>query len=188
LADAFGTSAMPVREAVKRLMAEKALVQFPNRQIRVTQFNLQQHEESIRIRMNLEGYAAERAALAGNAGLVDRLTEFDSAMLDAARRGEVESALAANHAFHFEIYTAAGYSQLVEILESLWVRTGPFLATIGRNPEIAMAVFENGHRCHARAIAAIANRDGKAARRAIAVDLRVARMYLRNMYDHQSAA
>lgn len=188
LADAFGTSAMPVREAVKRLTAEKALVQFPNRQIRVAQFNPQLHEEYVRIRIQLEGYAAERAIRARNAGLVGRLTEFNVAMLDAAKQGDIAAALAANHAFHFEICRAAGYSQLVEILENLWVRTGPVLAMIGRAPANVITLFENGHRCHTRVIEAIADRNGKAARRAIALDLRAATMCLRKMHDSQGVA
>lgn len=188
LADALGTSAMPVREAVKRLTAEKALVQFPNRQIRVAPFNPKLHEEYVRIRIQLEGYAAERAIRARDAGLIERLKELNAAMLDAAKQGEIEAALAANHAFHFEICRAAAYSQLIEILENLWVRTGPVLAMIGRTPANVITLFENGHTCHARAIEAIAHGDGKAARRAIALDLRAATMRLRKIYDPQSAA
>jgi DNA-binding GntR family transcriptional regulator len=188
LADALGTSAMPVREAVKRLTAEKALVQFPNRQIRVAPFNPQLHEEYVRIRIQLEGYAAERAIRAHSAGLVERLKELNAAMLDAANLGEIEAALAANHAFHFEICREAGYSQLIEILENLWVRTGPVLAMIGRTPADVTKLFENGHKCHARAIEAIVDGDAKAARRAIALDLRAATMRLRKIYDPQAIA
>jgi DNA-binding GntR family transcriptional regulator len=133
--------------------------------------------------MQLEGYAAERAALVRNAGLVDRLAELDFTMMESAKQSRIDAALAANHTFHFEIYRATGYSQLVEILESLWVRTGPFLATIGRKGANAVTFFENGHRFHTRAIAAITNRDGKEARRAIALDIRIATMCLRKTYD-----
>jgi DNA-binding GntR family transcriptional regulator len=188
LAVALGTSAMPVREALKRLMAEKALVQLPNRQIRVTPFNPLLHEEYVRIRMQLEGYAAERAAALRDASLVDKLAELNSAMIESAKGSRIDAALAANYSFHFEICRTTGYSQLLDILESLWVRTGPFLATIGQNPAEAFRFFENGHRYHARAIEAIANRDGKAARRAIALDLRTATMLLRKIYVPQSTA
>jgi DNA-binding GntR family transcriptional regulator len=188
LADAFGTSAMPVREAVKRLTAEKALVQLPNRQIRITPFNLQAHDEFVRIRMKLEGYAAERAAWADNVGLVDRLTSLNEAMVEAGNKGMIEAALAANHTFHFEIYKSTGLSQLVEILESLWVRTGPFLATISLKPARAKRLFENGFRLHGRAIEAIAKRDAKEAGRAIALDIRMGTMFLRRIYDADPAA
>ena len=179
---------MPVREAVKRLIAEKALLQLPNRQIRIMPFDFQVHEEFVRIRMKLEGYAAERAAQRGNAELVDRLTSIDNAMVEALRKSDIETALAANHAFHFEIYKSTGYSQLVEILENLWVRTGPFLATVSQKPAHATTLFENGHRFHLRAIAAIAHRDAKKAGRAIALDIRIATMFLRKIYDAEGAS
>jgi DNA-binding GntR family transcriptional regulator len=183
VADALGTSAMPVREALKRLMAERALVQSTDRLIRVAPYNLQEHEEYIRIRIQMEGYAAERAALVSkDPGLIDRLAAHDRAMTESAKQFQVEAALAANHAFHFEIYRAAGYPQLVDILASLWLRTGPFLATIRHKPAEAASFFGNGHKFHARAMAAITGRDRKAARRAIAMDIRAATMWLRKNY------
>lgn len=188
LADALGTSAMPVREAVKRLMAEKALIQLPNRQIRIAPFDAQLYEETVRIRMKMEGFAAERAARGGNSELVERLTALDNAMMEAIDQGEIETALARNHTFHFEIYRSAGYSQLVEILENLWVRTGPFLATIRQKPPLAKRFFHSGHRFHLRAITAIANRDAKVAGGAIALDIRTATMMLRKIYDTEAAS
>lgn len=185
LADALGTSAMPVREALKRLIAEKALMQLPNRQIRVTPFNPQVYQEYVRIRIQLEGYAAERAAMVHEPQLVHRLEEYDSQMMEAARQGRVDAALAANHAFHFEVYRTTGYSQLVDILESLWLRTGPFLAMIGQKPDHVLTFFGNGHRFHARVIKAMISHDGQDARRAIALDIRTATMMLRKLHDPQ---
>jgi DNA-binding GntR family transcriptional regulator len=185
LAESLGTSAMPVREALKRLMAEKVLVQSPNRQIRVTPFDPQLHEEFVRIRMRLEGYAAERAALMRRPGLVERLEELNAEMIEAAEASHSDRALEANQAFHFEIYRAAGYSQLVDILENLWLRTGPFLATIGQRPVNLPKFFRNGHVCHLRAIAAIVDHNGLAARRAIALDIRTATLFLRKNFDPQ---
>ncbi|MDC7785674.1 GntR family transcriptional regulator [Rhodoplanes sp. TEM] len=183
LAESLGTSPMPVREALKRLMAEKVLVQSSNRQIRVTPFDPQLHGEFVRIRMEIEGYAAERAARIRDAGLVDRLRQANAGMVEAARRSDTAAALAANQAFHFEIYRAAGYSQLVDMIENLWLRTGPFLGTIGRKPVNLETFFGNGHHFHVRAIEAIAARDGKKARRAIALDIRTGTMFLRKIYD-----
>ena len=189
LAEALGTSAMPVREALKRLIAEKALVQSSSRQILVTPFDPQRHEEFIRIRMKLEGFAAERAAMVRDAGLVDRLAELNSAMNESAKQSKFEEALAANYDFHFEVYRAAGYPQLVEILESLWVRAGPYLTMLGNlKPANALKSFDNGYKAHARVITAMANRDSKEARRGIALDLRMATLYSREIYATQRIA
>jgi DNA-binding GntR family transcriptional regulator len=188
LANELGTSAMPVREALKRLIAERALVQSSDRLIRIAPYDQKLHDEYIRIRIQIDGYAAERAAMAANdRSLVDRLAEHDFMMVESAKQLKVEEALAANYAFHFELYGAAGHRQLVDILESLWLRTGPFLATIRRKPEEAIAFFEYGHIFHGRAMAAVANRDGKAARRAVAMDIRTATMWLRKHYSADDA-
>lgn len=187
LAESLGTSPMPVREALKRLMAEKVLVQSSSRQIRVTPFDPKLHEEFVRIRMEIEGYAAERAARIRDAGLVGRLRAFNGAMVEAAGQSRAAAALAANQAFHFEIYRAAGYPQLVDMIENLWLRTGPFLGTIGRKPANLVTFFGNGHRFHLRAIEAIAAGDGKKARRAIALDIRTGTMFLRKIYDARDA-
>ncbi|TBW37345.1 GntR family transcriptional regulator [Siculibacillus lacustris] len=183
LAESLGTSAMPVREALKRLMAEKVLVQSPNRQIRVTPFDPRLHEEFVRIRMRLEGYAAERAALMRDPVVIPRLEVLNVEMIEAALASQSDAALEANQKFHFEIYRATGYPQLVDILENLWLRTGPFLATIGERPANLPKFFENGFQCHKRAIAAILARDGKAARHAIALDIRAGTLFLRKNYD-----
>jgi len=49
LAQQMGTSPMPVREAVKRLVAEKALEQSSDRLLRVASYVSNVHEEYIRI-------------------------------------------------------------------------------------------------------------------------------------------
>lgn len=185
-ADALGTSPMPVREALKRLIAERALVQTSDRLIRVAPYARNLHDECIRIRLQLEGYAAERAALLHDGSVPAKLKEHQALMVEAATKGEFEAFLSANHAFHFEIYRAAGYTQLVDILESLWLRTGPVLATVRQNPDTANTFFTNGERCHARAIDAMVRRDGKAARRAISLDIRSATMWLHTYYDPQA--
>ena len=193
LADTFGVSPMPVREALKRLMAEKVLVQSSNRQIRVTPYDPALHEEFVRIRMKLEGYAAERAALVRPDSLIGRLGELNAAMIEAADASRPDLALEANQGFHFEVYRAAGYPQLVDILENLWLRTGPYLATIeqkstdrvgsDRRQAALLKFFQNGHQCHLRAIDAITRRDGRAASRAIALDIRTATLFLRKNND-----
>ena len=51
LADSLGTSSMPVRESLQRLVAEHALVQMPNRTFKVTPFTPEMFRELVRVRM-----------------------------------------------------------------------------------------------------------------------------------------
>lgn len=183
LATALGTSPMPVREAIQRLVAAKALVQSPDRVIRVAPFTEQIYDQVSRIRMQIEGFAAERACLAQDPGLTARLTNHNQAMLDAARAHNVEQCLIENQKLHFEIYEAAKYPELLEMISNLWLRAGPFVATAQQKPIDALRLFETGFRAHARIIDAISRRDRKEARFALALDIRSATSWLRKNYN-----
>jgi DNA-binding GntR family transcriptional regulator len=187
LAKALGTSPMPVREAVKRLVAEKGLEQSSDRLLRVASYVASVHEEYIRIRMQVEGFATEKACLANDPSLIDKLKQHNNAMLEALHADDLESALAANQAFHFEIYKAAAYPQLLDIISNLWLRTGPILATSRHDKDFFHKVFDIGYRVHNEAIEAIARRDRVSAKRAIALDIRAAHMSIRRHYKSANA-
>src|SRR4249920_1315975 len=62
LAAALGVSVMPVRQAVARLQSDGVLEVEPNRAVRVPVMTKEQFLELLNVRMEIEGYAAERAA------------------------------------------------------------------------------------------------------------------------------
>lgn len=169
LAAALGTSAMPVREALQRLVAEKALVQTSSRSIQVASFTPELFWELIRIRMSIEGMAARRAALSAPPPLVTDLKEINRSMIAAIKSGLTEEVLDANKCFHFSIYAAAEMPQLVEIINNLWLRTGPYLAAATRMDYTAP--FMVGTRIHERIIGAIERRDGRRAASGLAADI-----------------
>jgi DNA-binding GntR family transcriptional regulator len=183
LAAALGTSPMPVREAIQRLVAANALVQSPDRVIRVAPFTERIYDQVSRIRMQLEGFAAERACFVRDSGLTARLTAHNQAMLAAARAHNVEECLIENQKLHFEIYEAAEYPELLEMISNLWLRAGPFVATAQQKPIDALRLFETGFQSHERLIAAIGGRDRKGARFALALDIRSATSWLRKNYN-----
>ncbi|HWK64956.1 MAG TPA: GntR family transcriptional regulator [Rhizobiaceae bacterium] len=169
LAAALGTSAMPVREALQRLVAEKALVQTPSRSIRVASFTPELFWELIRIRLAIEGMATRRAALNSSPALVESLREINASMIAAIKTGFTEEVLDANKRFHFTIYEAAAMPQLLEIINNLWLRTGPYLGVAYRmgysDP------FLTGTRFHERVVKAIERRDGRKAASNLKVDI-----------------
>ena len=61
LADRMGVSAMPVREALRRLVAERALALLDNRRVRVPVMTAERFDELLAARMALETEAAVRA-------------------------------------------------------------------------------------------------------------------------------
>ncbi|WP_417691109.1 GntR family transcriptional regulator [Roseibium sp.] len=182
LAQAFGTSPMPVRDALARLVAEKALEQPSPRVLRVPPYEAADHEEYIRIRMQLEGYATERASRANPPGLIGILKSHNEQFRAALDDNNIEQALAENHALHFAIYNASGYTQLVDMISSLWLRTGPILASAQKNSALFERLFRIGYDIHNDVIAGIECRNHDAVRRAMLLDIRSTHFSIRHYF------
>jgi len=183
LASSLGTSPMPVRTAIQRLIAEKALVQSASRAIKVAPFTYEICRELMRIRMEVEGFAAERACLSKDPDLVERLTTYNQSMIEAARNHDVEAALSANYSFHFGVYEAAGLPHLLEIISNLWLRAGPYLSAVQRQPLAAEILSTNSYKIQDRVIEAIRTRNRKIARFSLALDIRFAFVWFLKNYD-----
>jgi DNA-binding GntR family transcriptional regulator len=171
LAASLGTSAMPVREALRRLVAERALVQLPNRSIAVAPFTTTSFRELIRIRMSIEGLATRIATQKADAELATKLRAVNEKMRLAVRNKDVDGLLDANKTFHFTIYAAAEMPQLLEIIQGLWLRTGPYLRAAYRTVPGAPEHFLYGTRIHERVIEAIDDRAAQRASTNIALDI-----------------
>jgi DNA-binding GntR family transcriptional regulator len=182
LATALGTSPMPVREAMQRLVAEKALVQLPNRTIRVAALTPEVFDELTRIRMEIEGFAAQRAALRATPKLCARLRAVNEGFRDAIMADNAVGILEGNQIFHFELYRAAGANELLQIIESLWLRFGPILAFV-RNLPGSNAMFKRGFDVHERVVVALERRDGALARFSLALDIRASASWFQRHYN-----
>lgn len=187
LARALGTSPMPVREAMQRLVAEQALVQLPNRTIRVPALTPEILTELVRIRMEIEGYAAERAARRGTPALCRELREINEQFRKAIEAEDSAGILEGNQLFHFAVYRAADAGELLKIIESLWLRFGPILAS-ERNVPGSIAMFARGVHIHERITAAIERRQPAEARFALALDIRAAAAWFRHNYSFDTPA
>jgi DNA-binding GntR family transcriptional regulator len=166
LAARLGTSAMPVREAISRLISERALILLPNRSVIVPRMNRARFLELSRTRQALEGMATEAACRRQPKGLVDRLVEINQALKRAAASRDFPVALMHNMNFHFAIYEAAETSVLLPLIEMLWRQAGPFLALSLAMPDVRWTAPN-----HYAAIAAFEANDPAAARRAIELDI-----------------
>lgn len=129
IATALGVSVMPVREAVHRLVAEQALELTPNRVLRVPTMTVSQFREITSIRINLEGLATARAAVAMNdaafQGIVALHERFAHEM--SLEQPDGSRLIAFNKELHFGVYVQAGMPMLLQMIESLWLRIGPIL-------------------------------------------------------------
>jgi DNA-binding GntR family transcriptional regulator len=127
LAETFGTSIMPVRDAVNRLIAEGALDIMPNRTVIVPRMTSAKFEDLTRLRVMVEGEAALRAAYRISTRSLTALERINEDILRYAEANDVQRALECNRDFHFTIYSAADSEVLLRVIEMLWLQVGPFL-------------------------------------------------------------
>ncbi len=174
LAEAFGVSPTPVREALQRLAAAGALAAEPNRFYRVPVITPETVEDLRRVRAALEGLAAEEAAKSIQRSGLQRLERANAKMLEAIQRQDAKGYLAANEDFHFTIYRAAGSETLLQIIHGLWLRIGPSLNLLFRDITLVQDLDDN----HQTALQALRERDGTKARAAIVADIMEAGAFL----------
>ncbi len=124
LAASFGISLMPVRQALNRLVAEHVLMLLPNRSVALPRIDAGRFREITRIRVALEGLAAEEAVAQVDAAAIARMEAANAAIEAGAAPGE---ALALNREFHFTLYAASAMPTLVAMIETTWLQVGPLL-------------------------------------------------------------
>lgn len=126
----LGAGMTPVREAIRRLAAEGALLPQGNRRVTVPHLSPAMLEQLAFARITIEPKLAEMAAAALTPALISRLELIDSQVDAAIQAGNVNDYLQNNHAFHFALYEAAGAGVLLDIARSLWLRFGPSLRVV----------------------------------------------------------
>jgi DNA-binding GntR family transcriptional regulator len=171
IAARLGVSMMPVREAVTRLAVDGALEILPTKAIRVPIMTRAIFEELTTVRIEIEGYAAEQAAMRRSKEELTLIKQYDEAFRDAVFGDypDNQDALKANRNLHFTIYRASGFPTLVRITEMLWLRVGPIIYVDLETSGGWRARSAVDH--HRHIVQAIENRDGSGARKALVGDL-----------------
>jgi DNA-binding GntR family transcriptional regulator len=179
VAEALGVSMMPVREAVSRLAADGALEVLPGRAVRVPVLSLAQFRELTRLRLVVEGFAAEEAARQATPADIERIEAFDAAFRQAASADPPDSAaaVAANRDLHFALYEAAAMPSLIEMIERLWLKAGPIL-NLDMRHEPRRLEGGSAMQAHARLLEAVRRRDAPAARAALEDDIAAAAAHI----------
>ena len=166
LAETFGTSHMPVREALRRLVSEQALTTLSNRSVAVPTLTLERYEDLLRTRIVVEGTAAAWASASVSGDQLDNIKLLNGELNRQGRRSAKDRFLAAHLDFHFAVYRSAGSHVAMPIIEILWLQIGPY-----HNLMFEADEFQLGNHHHDELIHALERRDGKAARSAIERDL-----------------
>jgi len=123
LAERFGVSRVPLREALKILEGEGQVVYRPHRGYFVAELDLDDLREVYRIRDLLESEAVRVAV--PQIG-TDELTALQGALEDVERAsaaGDLVAMAAANRRFHFGLLAAAKMPRLLRLVRVLWDAT-----------------------------------------------------------------
>lgn len=170
LAEMFGISTTPIREALQRLVAERLLEMQNNRSIIVPLLSASAFEELTRIRIAVEGLAGEMAATRMTQGGLADIRAALVGMQHAVETGDAGAYLTLNEAFHFAVYQHAGAPILLNMIRDLWGRVGPYLKLLME----ADRYIPQSNDAHRKIVAALEEQSGAAVRAFIEEDIGVA--------------
>ncbi|MCA1732238.1 MAG: GntR family transcriptional regulator [Acidobacteria bacterium] len=164
-----GASQMPVREALRSLVAEGILEHVPYRGVRVVEFAVEDVEDLYACRLLVEGMSARYAASAITDDEVRELEDLHRRMLACQMPNELPQYRELNRRFHSLIFTASRRSFLIRTLGQLW---SAFPTMLWSNIPHAATVSAPGRdeadeREHEAIVRALAARDPEAAEAAV---------------------
>ncbi|MBP7694552.1 MAG: GntR family transcriptional regulator [Anaerolineales bacterium] len=120
LAQEFGVSQMPVREALKELAAEGLVEHAPYRGVRVVEFSADDVADLYAARSFLEGMAARYAAERITPEALAELRALQAQMADRQSPADLAEYLELNRRFHQSICAASERAYLVRLLNQIW--------------------------------------------------------------------
>ena len=121
LTERFGTSRMPVRDALRSLVHEGLMFVDQTRHIVVAPLSRQDLIDAFMIEGLLTGMAAERASSRATAADLEQLTELDGSMIAAAAKGRQDLMVELNWNFHRKINHMSGSRKLIVALRKVSV-------------------------------------------------------------------
>lgn len=150
VAEEIGASRVPVREALRQLVAEGLVELEPNRGARVASLDLEECKEAYAMRRALEPLAIRHSAPNLTAAQLATLKQMIERMDSARQPREI---LDADRAFHLLTYAGAGMPRLLRTIESLWTSTQPYRAALLQMlTEEEMAYVQDLHRLILRSL------------------------------------
>ncbi|HEY0183211.1 MAG TPA: GntR family transcriptional regulator [Rhodopila sp.] len=124
IAEEFGASHVPVREAFRRLEAQGLVVSEPRRGVRVAGFSMDEVKEVAEMRAALEVLALRHAAAHLTKALLDEAEDATSA---GDKAGDAHTWDEANRTFHRLILSPCGMPRLLKSIDDLHRASARFL-------------------------------------------------------------
>jgi DNA-binding GntR family transcriptional regulator len=130
LSELLDAGMTPVREAIRRLIAEGALEFQGNRRVCVPLLTADNISELIYARQWLDPYLTLRATERASLDDLEQLAVLDDELDRAILRGDLRAYLELNYRFHQRLYEIAQAPILADVADGLWLRFGPSLRVV----------------------------------------------------------
>ncbi len=130
LAEQYGMSVTPVREALQRLVAEGALTLSSSGRVSTPELSPDRIEELAAIRAMLEPELASRALPRAHFALIDRLAAINALNAEAVARADAVAYVRTNLEFHRTLYLRAQAPAMLAICETVWLQLGPTMRAL----------------------------------------------------------
>ena len=165
LAQELGVSQMPVREALKRLVAEGLAVRIPYKGVKVVEFSPEDIVDICTVRLVLEGLAVRLATPLITDEELKRLKENLREQEGYTSQDQIARRRQLNTEFHLSICQASGRRYLVRLLEMLWRWFPSVMLYEGafRQEELLPARMDQEMREHRAILEALERRDAQRA-------------------------
>lgn len=159
LAERFGISRTPIREAFRQLESEGYLVVVPRKGAVVASLSERDIVEFYAIKSILEGHAARIAAERMSERDVERLEAINAKLQQIAIAGDIKSFFRVHDEFHELFIKVSGNDKLVELINQLVLKFNRLrLASLAQPGRMEISVQE-----HRKIIEAFRSHDGERA-------------------------
>ncbi len=170
LAERYGLSHMPVREALQQLQGEGLVTLSPNRGASVRRMDARFIRSLFDIREALEGHLTRQAAERITPAVLDRLREVQRRYDAAVEAGNLAACIPLNLEFHRTILGVTGNEEALRLLDQHTNLIRALRSRVGYAPDRPHVI----QREHHMLIGALARGDGEAAQRIHGAHVRAA--------------
>jgi len=168
VAERFGVSQTPAREAIQLLASEGLVHSDSFRGARVSPLTAEEYEELYLMRVGLEKLAARLGAERITAEGIEEMAGYLNRMAEAVEAGDIDDFYEPDRHFHFVHYSASGRESLVRRIMNLRVASERYARVAYVMPKVSM---KDTLRTHRELLDAVRKRDGKRCEEVINEDL-----------------
>ncbi|MGD9916926.1 MAG: GntR family transcriptional regulator [Paenirhodobacter sp.] len=130
LAKQYGLSMTPVREALRRLIAEGALMLSASGRVTTPELSNERIEELAALRALIEPELASRALPRAHLALIDRLSAINVSNAEAVAKHDAVAYIRTNLEFHRTLYLRAQAPAMLAVIETVWLQLGPTMRAL----------------------------------------------------------